>query len=222
MDALQDLNQNIRFDVIKIEEQQLREAIKQFYFADQLQLPSGGPQMTAFETQVRFELMQRLLGPTFGRLVIELLNPIIDRTFGILSRNSMLPDPPEILEGRELDVEFEGPLARAQRSGDITAMQRWTEVMTPFLQANPELLDVVKDDDWARHAAHIVGVPPNLMRSEEEIAEKREARQQAEQAAAQQEQMGGAAEAIGKAGPGIKALQESGVIDQLSEQVAGA
>lgn len=221
MESLLTFQEQIRFDVNAIEEEKLREAIKRIYFADQLQLPQGGPQMTAFETQVRFDLMQRLLGPTFGRLVTELLNPLIDRTFGILSRNGMLPEAPPILQGQEIDIEYEGPLARAQRGGDITAMQRWLEVNAPFLQSNPELLDVIDLDIWAKHSANIVGIPPSTMRSIQAILEKREAAAQAQAELAAQQQVAGMADAVGKAGPGLAALKESGVIDGMSEAVAG-
>jgi len=221
MDALLTFQEQIRFDVNAIEEEKFRGSINRIYFADQLQLPQGGPQMTAFETQVRFDLMQRLLGPTFGRLITELLNPLIDRTFGILQRNGMLPEPPEILSGQEIDIEYEGPLARAQRGGDITAMQRWLEVNAPFLQTNPELLDVIDLDSWVRHSAHIVGIPPVIMRSINDIMEKRAAAAQAQQQLQAQQQMAGMADAVGKAGPGLAALKESGVIDNLSEAVGG-
>lgn len=221
MESLLTFQEQIRFDVNAIEEEKFRESIKRIYFADQLQLPQGGPQMTAFETQVRFDLMQRLLGPTFGRLVTELLNPLIDRSFGILQRNGMLPEAPEILAGQEIDIEYEGPLARAQRGGDITAMQRWLEVNAPFLQSNPELLDVIDLDSWARHSANIVGIPPVIMRGINDIMEKRQAAAQAQQELAAQQQMAGMADAVGKAGPGIAALKESGAIDGLSEAVSG-
>lgn len=220
-DSLLDFGEQIRFDVNAIEEEKLRDAIKRIYFADQLQLPQNGPQMTAFETQVRFDLMQRLLGPTFGRLVTELLNPLIDRTFGLLQRNGMLPEPPQILQaiGGDIDVEYEGPLARAQRSGDITAMQRWLEVNAPFLQAQPQLLDVIDLDQWSRHSANIVGIPPIIMRSVEDVLAKREEAQQALQQQQQLEGMNSLADTVGKAGPGIKGLAESGVIDALSGAV---
>ena len=167
-------------------------------------------------------MMQRLLGPTFGRLVTELLNPLIERTFGILQRNNMLPVPPEILDGQQIDLEYEGPLARAQRGGDITAMQRWLEVNAPFLQAQPELLDVIDLDQWARHSANIVGIPPLVMRNINDVLEKRALAAQQQQQLLQQQQLMQGAEAVGKAGPGLAALQQSGVIDGLSEAVAGA
>ena len=50
--------------------------------------------MTATEVQVRYELMQRLLGPTLGRFQSEFLNPLIERVFGIMFRaNAFLPAP---------------------------------------------------------------------------------------------------------------------------------
>jgi len=66
-----------------------------------------------------------------------------------------------------------------------------------------------------------VGIPPVIMRGINDIMEKRQAAAQAQQELAAQQQMAGMADAVGKAGPGIAALKESGVIDNLSEAVGG-
>ena len=90
--------------------------------ADQLEL-NEGPQMTATEVQVRYELMQRLLGPTLGRLQSEFLNPIVERAFYSMLRGNALPPMPEVLQqiGGDLDIEYVGPLARSQKMDEVTS-----------------------------------------------------------------------------------------------------
>lgn len=71
----------------------LRERIRQYFFVDQLQLKES-PQMTATEVQVRYEMMQRLLGPTLGRIQTDFLDPMIKRVFWMLYRKKQLPEMP--------------------------------------------------------------------------------------------------------------------------------
>jgi hypothetical protein len=223
MDALDTLRNEGRFDIGNLEEEKLKESIRRIYYTDQLQLNQGGPQMTATEVQIRFELMQRLLGPTFGRLMTEMLAPMIDRVFGILYRAGKLPPPPEELLDSEsgIEIEFEGPLAKAQRSGDITALERWQQVNAPLGQIDVSLYDNLDPDEVARGTAHITGLPPNWIRSVEDREEIREQRQQQQ---AQQQQMaaaGAMAEGMGKAAPMVKASADPNVQQQLKEILGG-
>ena len=56
-----------RFDVSNIEREKLIETIRQSFFVDQLELKQS-PAMTATEVNVRYELMQKLLGPALSRM----------------------------------------------------------------------------------------------------------------------------------------------------------
>ncbi len=51
-----------KYEVVNLKKQELRESIHGIYHIDQLQLQQG-PQMTATEVNVRYETMQRVLGP---------------------------------------------------------------------------------------------------------------------------------------------------------------
>ena len=99
----------------------VRASVRRIFFSDQLEL-NEGPQMTATEVQVRYELMQRLLGPTLGRLQSEFLNPIVERAFYSMLRGNALPQMPECCNARfDLDIEYVGPLARSQKMDEVTA-----------------------------------------------------------------------------------------------------
>jgi hypothetical protein len=67
--AVKPLQIGSNWQITDLKENQLRTAIRQAFYSDQLQLQDG-PQMTATEVQVRYELMQRLLGPTLGTFSI--------------------------------------------------------------------------------------------------------------------------------------------------------
>jgi hypothetical protein len=212
MDALDTLRNEGRFDVSQIEESKLRESIQRIFFTDQLQLQQNGPQMTATEVQIRFELMQRLLGPTFGRMMAELLTPLVRRVFGILWRTGMLPPLPPVLEKMGLaniEIEFEGPLSRAQRSQDVLAVERWFQINTPLITVDPTVVDVLNRDNIAKDSAQVIGMRPSWLRSPEEIAETRA--QRAEDVKAQQMQQ--MAQTVGdvasKTAPMVKTMADN-------------
>lgn len=175
IDKVSTVPSGARWDVTQIQTELLKESIRKIYFADQLQLQQG-PQMTATEAQIRFELMQRLLGPTLGRLEGEYLNPIIQRVFNIMLRAGQFPPIPQELEGEELDVRYNGPLARAQRMNEMVAVQRWLESVGQMAQVAPEALDNVDTDFIVKMNAESLGVPIQAMRSQSDVEQLRKDR----------------------------------------------
>lgn len=213
MDAVMPLDMGGRgLQAAEMEEDKLRMQIRRYFFSDQLQLQEG-PQMTATEVQVRYELMQRILGPTLGRVEGEFQNPMLERVFHILLRAGQFRPMPALIqrmyrEGR-LDIEYEGPLARAQRLQESLALQRFYAIAAPLAAADPSVMDVVDNGEAMRIHAESLGVPSRAIRSPEQVAEIRAARLQAQQEAqaAQVETL--QAEALGKLAPFIRATQES-------------
>ena len=150
--AIKPLQIGSNWQITDMKENQLRTAIRQAYYSDQLQLQDG-PQMTATEVQVRYELMQRLLGPTLGRFQSEFLNPLIERVFNIMFRANALLPVPEIAEGQSLQVEFIGPLARSQRMEEAVAVERLYQLGMQLAQADPNILDLFDNDTAIRLSA---------------------------------------------------------------------
>jgi hypothetical protein len=151
--------------------------------------------------------MQRLLGPTLGRLESELLNPIIERCFNMMLRSGAFPRPPQnIVEFSRkkhglIDIEYEGPLARAQRSQELVAIQKFNDTMAPMASLHPEVMDVVDDDMVARKVARVSGFPSDCLRSEVAVADIRQKRLAAQEEQNKLEQMSAVADAAGKAAP---------------------
>jgi hypothetical protein len=184
--AIKPLQIGSNWQITDLKENQLRTAIRQAYYSDQLQLQDG-PQMTATEVQVRYELMQRLLGPTLGRFQSEFLNPLIDRVFGLMFRaNAFLPVP-EIIRGETIDVEYVGPLARSQRMEEAVAVERLYQLAMQVVQLDPSIMDIIDHDEAIRMRANLLGVPKSVLRGKEEVDEMREAK--AQQAAMEQQMM---------------------------------
>jgi hypothetical protein len=167
----------------------LRERIRTTFFLDQLQF-QGAPRMTATEVIERTERTLRLLGPTLGRLQSEFLGPMIERIYGVLSRGGRLPEPPQSVAEQELRIEYVSPLARAQRQSETQGIMRTLEFIGPIAGMDPQAAQVIKGADTVRHIAELNGVPPMLLKSNEELMEEAKAQQEAQ--AAQQQMMQGA------------------------------
>ena len=150
------------------------------------------PQKTATEVAaIKDEQMQQL-GPVTERLRDEMLDPAIDRAFAILLRAGQLPPPPEELQGQALRIEYIGILAQAQKLLGITGLERMVGFIGNVAQGQiaaqrpADVLDKLDVDQVVDEYASMVGTPPNLIRSDEQVAA---IRQQRADAAAQKQQM---------------------------------
>jgi hypothetical protein len=154
----------------------LRDRIRTTFFLDQLQF-QGAPRMTATEVVERTERTLRLLGPTLGRLQSEFLGPMIERIFGVLSRSGRLPEPPESMSEQELKIEYVSPLARAQRQTETQGIMRTLEFIGPIAGMDPQAAQVIKGADTVRHIAELNGVPPMLLKSNDDLMAEMQAQQ---------------------------------------------
>jgi len=217
-DALKPLEQGGKWDVNAVLTQDRRAAIRRYFFADQLQLPDKTI-ITATEVDRRIELMQQVLGPTVGRLEYEYLNPLISRCFKMLLRAGVLPPPTQkVIEYTqqqrvEIDVEYEGPLARAQRGGELQALNRLMQGVAPIIQLNPnsQILDNLDEDAVFRFLLKVTGAHKTFLRSEESTAGIREQRGQA----LQMQQAGNTANLM--ADTAQKAMQSEATLAEINK-----
>ena len=187
-------------------EEQRRNSIRNAFYVNQLMMQQG-PQMTATEVIQRNEEKMRLLGPVLGRLQSELLKPLIDRTFAILLRKNLFRQAPDFLSGRDIEIEYVSPLAKAQKSTELSSIMRAIEIMGSLSNVAP-VFDHINMDKLVRHLADIVGVPQKILKPQSELnAERQQAQAQQEQMQ-QMQQLQQVAEAGGKIAPLAKALPE--------------
>ena len=135
-------------------------------------------EITAREVEEKHEEKLLMLGPVLERLHNELLDPIIDRIFGIMGRNNMLPPPPQELQGIDLRVEYISVLAQAQRSVGIGAIERLSGFIGNIAQFNPDVLMKFDLDQAVDEYSMMIGTPPTLIVSDEEVLKMRKARDQ--------------------------------------------
>lgn len=188
--------------------QQRREVINDAFWVTLFQILVDSPAMTATEVLQRAQEKVQLIGPAVGRQQSELLGPLIEREVGILSRKRLLPEPPPEIQGAEIEVEYTSPLARMQKAEEGTGTLRTLETLMAMAEIDPTALDILDTDETSRGLADINGMPMKFLRSPDDVSAIRQRR--AEEQKRQQQMMMAAqtAEAVGKAAPGMKVMQE--------------
>lgn len=187
-------------------EEQRRNAIRDAFYVNQLMMQNG-PQMTATEVIQRNEEKMRLLGPVLGRLQSELLRPLIDRTFAIMLRQKLFRKVPDFLSGKDIQIEYVSPLAKAQRSSELQSIMRAIEIFGSLSNVAP-VFDYVNIDNLVTHLAEIVGVPAKVLNSKAEVNAMRQQKQQQQDQQMQMQQLQQLAQAGGQIAPLAKALPE--------------
>lgn len=158
--------------------------------------------VTAREVAERHEEKMLQLGPVLERLEDELLDPLIDRAFGIALRANAIPPPPEELQGVELRVEYISIMAQAQKLLGTAGVERFAGFVGNLVASKPEVLDLVNVDEVVRQYADMLGLNPKLLNAPDVVAGIRAQRQEA-QAQAQR------AQATVTAVQGAKTLSEA-------------
>jgi hypothetical protein len=179
-DRIEPLLTGGRIDISEALMNDVRNQILQAFFIDQLQLVQQD-RMTTTEVLQRRDEQLRLLGPILGRQNNELLKPLVERVFGILSRKNKFKEPPEILRGRDLDVRYVSQIARAQMIAEADTVTRAFQFLAPFFEIKPEILDNFSGDGMVEFAKETFGVPEEVMTSAREKREIRDGRLEAQQ-----------------------------------------
>jgi hypothetical protein len=181
-----------------------QEIINRTFYADLFLMlhESDRRQITATEVAERHEEKLLMLGPVLDRLHRDLLQPTIDRTFGVMVRAGIVPPAPQELEGIDLKVEFVSMLAQAQKMVDTASIERMAGFAGNLAAVNPEVLDVVDFDETVYGYGERLGVPAEMLRDKKAVAAMRA--QRAQQVAAQQ-----AVEMGSQAAQGAKTLSET-------------
>lgn len=190
VDSIKPLQTGTDFNVTFTSEEQLRREIRKILMADQLQ-PQDGPAMTATEVHVRVGLIRQLLGPVYGRLQAEYLQPLITRCFGLAYRAGVLGEAPEEIRGRVFSIKYISPLARAQQLESATAVERVILSLGQYAQTTGDvtIFDGIDADEVRDVFVSSYGAPLRIKRTAEDIAQLRDDRTAAqEQARAQQQQ----------------------------------
>lgn len=182
---IQPFSTGARVDINEDKMNQRRESIDNAFLVTLFQILVDTPRMTATEALIRAQEKGMLLTPTMGRQQSEALGPLIERELDLLMQNNHLPPlPQELIEANgEYEIVYDSPMSRMQRAEELVGVQRTMELLTPFAQINPEVLDIFDPDELARLTAEVSGVPTPVLRSPDVIDKVRENRRAQDQLA---------------------------------------
>jgi hypothetical protein len=201
VESMKPLTPGTKFDVAQLIINDLQSAIRKVLMADQLTPDPRQADETATRVMVRVELIRQLLGPVYGRMQAEYLQPLVERCFGLAYRGGVFLPAPESLQDRDFTVKYLSPMARSQRAVDVAAMDNYELVLSQEMAIKQDLADVYDWDAAARLRSELKGVPQKLMVSSDQVKAIRDKRAQASQAAAAANVAGQAAAAATGAPP---------------------
>lgn len=193
-DSIAPLNTGAKVEFGQLIVERLEAKIRRALMADLFESIFRDPTMTATQVHAILQQIRQRMGPRFGRLQSELLQPLIERAYGIALRAGILGEPPRSLLQREYVVRYESPLARAQKIDDVAAMDRLESTLGAQAALQPDIVDIYDWEAADRHRSSLLGVPQDLMRSARDVARMRKERAAA-QAEAQQQQVAAQAQA---------------------------
>ena len=182
---IQPFSTGARVDINEAKMDQRRASIDEAFFVTLFQILVDTPRMTATEALIRAQEKGMLLAPMIGRQQSEALGPLIERELDLLSFHRMLPPMPQLLieAGGEFEIVYDSPMSRMQRAEELVGVQRSMEILAPFAQLNPSVLDVFNTDKLGRLTAEVSGVPTSVLNSPDDVVAIRQSRAQQEQAA---------------------------------------
>lgn len=138
-------------------------------------------QITATEIDERREEKLIALGPVLERLHYEKLKPLVERLYKRVTDSGVLGEPPEELMDQDLEIDFVSMLAQAQKAVATGGMERLSGFIGNLSAVKPEVLDKFNTDQAVDEYADMIGVPPSVVNSDDEVAQMRQARQEAQQ-----------------------------------------
>lgn len=167
---------------------------------------------TAEEVRARQAQTATMLAPTMGRMQSEFLGPMIERELELLYGMGLLPPPPPVLAKRRgtYKVIYQSTMARNMRLEEVGAIMDTVQALGVLAQIDPDAANIMDVVAAAREIADIKGVPAKLLRSDDQLAEIK--------AAKQKQQMG---QEIAEHAPGLsKAALNLAQADQASAAAA--
>lgn len=205
-----------RFDVSGLTKQDMQMSIKEAFYNDKLELKKS-PVSTATEVQGQFELMARLLGPTYERFQIDFLNPLVLSCFGDMHRYRVVSAAPQIVQDAqaEMKIEYLGPMARAQKLDKVQAIERLLAGVAGMAEAYPEALDLIDVDEAVYATARYLGTPGEILKDSNKVRVIRKLKQQVQNLQQQLAMAGGAAQVAKDGAEAVNKL--GGVSDGLKQ-----
>lgn len=190
----------------------LQEAIWKRYKLDMLLDLNNQTRMTLGEAQIRNRIRSEGISSMFVRQEVELLEPMIIRSFNICFKLGLLgivagdprekelraagvdvfTIPQEVIQagqsGQDIyEIQYISPAKRIMQAEELQGIMTTMDFVTTHAQVVPDLVLSLKDDEIVKRVSELTGAPMEIINDLETIKALRQARQQAVAAQAKQE-----------------------------------
>jgi hypothetical protein len=139
---------------------------------------------SATEIQQRIQELAQNLGSAFGRLITEVMTPIVQRTLQIMDQANIIELPLKV-NGLEIQIKPVSPIAMSQNQEKISNLLQFAQIVQ---QLGPEGQTSIKIGAAADYIADKLGIPADVRNNPEERAALLEQAAQMSMQAAQQMQ----------------------------------
>ena len=185
---------NPRILELKQNNDELKQTIKEHFYNDLFAviLNTAERGRTATEVNEIKEEKMVLLSPLLDQ-VHKGLRSVLNFVYLETVRSGIIPQPPQEIEGEELEIEFISALALAQKVKGISSIERYVTFVTNLAQVtDPTLIYKLNTDKIVDDYADIANINPSHVVSTDDVNKKREeiAQQQAQQQQIQALQQG--------------------------------
>lgn len=202
-----------------IDMQDVRQRIRRAFHSD---LFSSFQNMPGIQPRNEMEIAERraekmlVLGPVLSRINHDLLDPLVENTFDRIISAEMLPPPPQELQGQSMKVEYISMLHNAQNNQAVLGIQDTASFVGGLASLNPDIVDKFDFDQAVDEFGESRGLPPKVIRPDDEVDAIREQK-------AQQQQMAQMQQGATDAAAGAKVLSETSTEEgnMLSDMIAG-
>jgi hypothetical protein len=195
-----------------------RKLVDQIFLRNVLQLPDKSG-MTATEIMRLNQDLVRLTDSPFGRLDTDYVQPLVERCFNILLRESILTKfqpqvspflpVPQGLSGAKIKFKFLNPITRARKVAETAQLVTFLESILPVVQIKPEVLDNI-DIDRVMRDYTAVTLSPKYLIPQQQVQAIRQQRSEAAAQQAQAEQIQKVGSGVGAAAPMAQLLSDAG------------
>lgn len=217
---------DVRLDLSHLLEdmQDIRARVRGSFYADMFLMLQNDADVrkTATEVAELHEEKMLMIGPVLERLQNELLDPLVNATFDRMVVHNLLPPPPPELQGVNINIELISMLAQAQRSIATNGIDRFVSNLGAIAQFKPEVLDMFDADKWAERYSDMLGVDPELIVANDQVAIIRQQRAQQQQAAQASALANQRADTVQKLGATPTQSGGSNLLQDMTQQPATA
>jgi len=195
-------------------EEQRRTAIKRAWYNDLFMMLSDEKGRTATEVRAIMQEKMANLVPSWGRLKVELFDPMVEIMMYVAAEAGMLIVP-EGIQGYH--IRYTSTMALAMEYAELSSFNDAMIYQSPIAEIAPEIWDNYSFDEISRGINERLAVPTRWMRSIDEVRDIRKAKREALMQQAQLQAAQQTAEIAAKMSKGGKAVDRNSPAGRMLE-----